>query len=120
MAPIRHIEFWISDFRECLDFYKELFATLEWTQVDANGFEKNGTKIYFREHGKIEVASVEKYGPRHICFQAEDEEIVNAIANIPAVKRHILHGPGVLHPSGSYMLVFKDLDGYVLEVACKN
>ena len=119
MNPIRHIEFWVSDLAKSLDFYKELFRVLEWDHVDENGFSKDGTKIYFLEmknlQGHTGVA-----GPRHICFQVKDKSIVDTVAKITGVASRTLHGPEVIHTGGSYMLVFKDPDGYILEVAYKE
>ncbi len=119
MNPIRHIEFWVSDLKKSLEFYKELFRVLEWDHVDENGFSKEGTKIYFVEMKNLS-ANHGVAGPRHICFQAKEKMVVDAIAQIPDVASRILHGPEVIHAGGSYMLVFKDLDGYILEVAYKT
>ncbi len=119
MNPIRHIEFWVPDFKKSLEFYKELFCVLEWDQVDENGFSKDGTKIYFMEMKNL-AAHDGVAGPRHICFQAQDKSVVDAVAKLPKVKSRILHGPEVIHTGGSYMLVFKDPDEYILEVAYKE
>ena len=117
MNPIRHIEFWRSDLARSMEFYGQILGLLGWSRHDANGFACDGTKLYFRERKeKFEDA----LGPRHICFQAEDQEAVDKVAKLLEVSNvAILHGPEVLHPHGSYMLVFKDPDGYILEIACK-
>lgn len=119
MNPIRHIEFWVSDLVKSLDFYKELFRILEWDHVDENGFSKEGTKIYFLERKDLEPHNGVA-GPRHICFQAKDQRTVDVVAKIPDISSRILHGPEIIHAGGSYMLVFKDPDGYILEVAYKQ
>ena len=116
MAAIRHIEFWVSDLEKSLDFYKVLFATLGWKHVDRNGFALDGTKIYFIQPAEA-LPTQRTFGPRHICFAAKDKESVDAIAQLPVLSGKILHGPAELHKGGSYMLVFKDPDGYILEIA---
>ncbi len=119
MNPIRHIEFWVSDLKLSLEFYKELFLAIGWSHVDENGFSKDGVKIYFYEKQDL-TRDIEVPGPRHICFQVENKDIVDLVSNLSKVKDLVLHGPGILHPNGSYMLVFKDPDGYILEVAYKE
>jgi catechol 2,3-dioxygenase-like lactoylglutathione lyase family enzyme len=119
MAAIRHIEFWVSNLKRSLDFYKSLFAALGWTHIDDNGFALEGIRIYFLQmHGASPAPKT--FGPRHICFTAQSKEAVDAIAQLPILSKRILHGPAELHTSGSYMLVFKDPDGYLLEVACNT
>ena len=75
------------------------------------------TKIYFL---KLDGGSpVQKtFGPRHICLDAK--KTVDAIAQFPMLSEKILHGPAELHKGGSYMLVFQNPDGYILEVAHKS
>ena len=119
MNPIRHIEFWVSDLKISLEFYKELFSTIGWFQADENGFSSDGMKIYFYEMKDLNTG-LKVPGPRHICFQARSKVEVDLVAKIPNVKDGILHGPDIIHPNGSYMLVFKDPDGYILEVAYKE
>jgi catechol 2,3-dioxygenase-like lactoylglutathione lyase family enzyme len=117
MNPIRHIEFWSSDVEKSVLFYESFLSMLGWARVDKNGLVCDQTKIYFC--GKT-IPLRETLGPRHICFRADNREDVDKIAD--ALKSRgisILHGPGELHP-GSYMVVFKDLDGYILEVSYKT
>jgi catechol 2,3-dioxygenase-like lactoylglutathione lyase family enzyme len=116
---IRHIEFWVSDLKNSLEFYKELFSHIDWKQVDENGFSCNGTKIYFCEMKDL-IKDNKVVGPRHICFEVKSKEAVDIVSKLPIIKNRILHGPDVLHKNGSYMLVFKDPDGYILEVAYKK
>jgi catechol 2,3-dioxygenase-like lactoylglutathione lyase family enzyme len=118
MGGIRHIEFWVADLSKSLDFYGKILGLVGWERVDANGFAREGTKIYFLETAGI-VGGQKTPGPRHICFQVEKREVVDAVAT-KLTSADILHGPAVLYPNGSYMLVFKDPDGYILEVACKQ
>jgi catechol 2,3-dioxygenase-like lactoylglutathione lyase family enzyme len=119
MAAIRHVEFWVSDLKKSLDFYKVLLTALGWNYVDRNGFSFEETKIYFLKLDGVSPAQ-KTFGPRHICFEAKDEETVDAIARFPMLSGKILHGSAVLHEDGSYMLVFQDPDDYILEVACKT
>lgn len=116
---IRHIEFWVSNLKKSLEFYKELFSHIGWKQVDDNGFMCDGTKIYFYEMKDL-IMNVRMPGPRHICFEVDNKEIVDVISKLLIVKDSTLHGPGILHTNGSYMLVFKDPDDYILEVAYKS
>jgi catechol 2,3-dioxygenase-like lactoylglutathione lyase family enzyme len=115
MPGIRHIEFWVSNLRKSLDFYKKLFAILGWEHVDENGFSGDGVKIYFLEMKGVAINKT--LGPRHICFQAKDQSVVDEVGK--NFQANSLHGPAVLHPNGSYMTVFTDPDGYILEVAHK-
>jgi catechol 2,3-dioxygenase-like lactoylglutathione lyase family enzyme len=119
MNGIRHIEFWVSDLQSAISFYSGLFGVLGWQKVDENCFSCGDSKIYLIERSGL-VSGIEVPGPRHICFQAKDGETVDALADMPFIKGKILHGPGIIHGNGSYMLVFKDPDGYVLEAAYKG
>ena len=120
MSAIRHIEFWAASMQRLLGFYEPLFTALNWTRVAENGFAAEGSKIYFREVPDLPPAN-KALGPRHICFQAENRETIDLIAKLPGVKDNILHGPAVLHPpGGSYMVVLRDPDGYILEVAANT
>ncbi|MGD1003013.1 MAG: VOC family protein [Minisyncoccia bacterium] len=116
MNPIRHIEFWSSNVENSVLFYESFLNILGWVRIDKNGLVCDQTKIYFRE--KL-ISLRETLGPRHICFQANDEKAIDEIASILKSRgTSILHGSGELHP-GSYMVVFKDPDGYILEVSYK-
>jgi len=118
MNPIRHIEMWVSNMERSMAFYKSFLEMLGWQQVDANGFSCDGTKVYFRE---VKAPIMETLGPRHICFGAAGKEVVDNITKqLESQGAKILHGPAVLHAGGSYLLVFKDPDGYILEVAHKE
>jgi catechol 2,3-dioxygenase-like lactoylglutathione lyase family enzyme len=121
MAGIRHIEFWVSNMDRSLAFYEPVFAALGWEHMDANSFRWEGMRIYFREIATIEgVARGECFGPRHLCFGAENRSVVDIIAkHLQQSAVDVLHGPAELHP-GHYMVVFKDPDGYILEVTFKK
>jgi len=121
MAGIRHIEFWVSNMERSLAFYEPLFAALGWKRADANGFKWEGLKIYFHEvAAPAGVAEGKSFGPRHLCFGAESRSAVDLIAkHLQLSAVDILHGPAELHP-GHYMVVFKDPDGYILEVTFKE
>lgn len=119
MNGIRHIEFWVSDLKSAVSFYAGLFGILGWQKVDENGFSCGDSKIYLIERSGL-ASRIEVPGPRHICFQAKNRETVDTLADMLFIKGKILHGPGILHENGSYMLVFKDPDGYILEAAYKK
>lgn len=96
-----------------------MFSTIGWKQIDENGFTCDTTKIYFCEVKDL-ILNQKIPGPRHICFQAKNHETVDLVARLDVIKNKILHGPDIIHPNGSYMLVFKDPDGYILEIAYKQ
>ena len=118
MAGIRHVEIWVSDLKTSLIFYSDFLSIIGWKQVGENGISCGSIKIYFRERKDITHQAI-TLGPRHICFEAENDGDVDRVSTLPAIKRRILHGPGILHP-GSYMFVFTDPDGSILEVAHKS
>ncbi len=117
MAGIRHIEFWVSDLEKSLRFYHVLFSVLGWDQVDKTAFRYGETKMYFCQGKDVDEMNLRVFGPRHFCFEAGSVKKVDMISRLSEVKGRILHGPAVLRDGGSYMLVFKDPDGYILEVA---
>ena len=117
---IKHIEFWVSNLEKSLAFYKKLFAILEWTQVDKNGFKSDGTKIYFIEQP---VTAIKTVGPRHICFRATSREIVNQVGQLlQESELPIIRGPleYTYESRHAYTVDFKDPDGYILEVATES
>ena len=116
MNPIRHIEFWSSNIERSMDFYESFLGILGWKRTDNNGLSCEGTKIYFRE-ANIPIQNT--LGPRHICFNANDPELIDQVSvSLKQKEALILHGPAELHP-GNYMIVFKDPDGYILEISHK-
>ncbi|KKT90959.1 MAG: hypothetical protein UW92_C0021G0007 [Candidatus Jorgensenbacteria bacterium GW2011_GWA2_45_13] len=120
MAGIKHIEFWVSDLKKSLPFYGELFSLIGWKKYNPNGFRCDITKIYFKEK---EVSFVENIGPRHICFEADSEEVVEAVAGF--LKKEdvlVIRGPVeyVYKGNTACTIDFKDLDGYVIEVSTRS
>ena len=117
---IKHIEFWVSNLKKSLEFYKGFFAILGWELIEEKGFTNGETKIYFVE----QLVSFNKnVGPRHICFLAESRELVDEIGNfLKANNSFIIRGPIDSGYKGrsSYTVDFKDPDGYILEVATKS
>lgn len=119
-ATIKHIEFWVSDLRRSIKFYKRIFNIVGWKHIEPNVFSNGEIKIYFIEQ---DVKSGKTVGPRHICFLATSHRIVNEVANfLTRVKADIIRGPlESQHKNrGSYTVDFRDPDGYVIEVATKS
>ncbi len=117
---IKHIEFWVSNLERSLVFYKQLFELIGWQPVDSNGFTNGETKIYFIEQT---VGFVKNAGPRHICFFADSEAIVNKVGGwLENTNAFIIRGPMnyTYESKLAYTVDFKDLDGYILEVATKS
>ncbi|MFA5778485.1 MAG: VOC family protein [Candidatus Paceibacterota bacterium] len=119
MAGIKHIEFWVSDLKKSISFYKELFNIIGWEQYESNGFRCGMTKIYFME--KI-LSFKENIGPRHICFEANSKNVVEDVASfLRNNDMPIIRGPVEYSYKGSvaYTIDFRDPDGYVIEVATR-
>ena len=114
MAGIRHIEFWVADLAKAMKFYGKLMPLLGWNQIDESGFYGDGIKLYLHEEKGITLAKKGSPGPRHICFRVDSRRMVEDVFKFVG---KATRGPGVLHPGGSYMVVFEDPDGYILEVA---
>ncbi len=120
MNGIKHIEFWVSDLKQSLVFYKTLFSLINWEQVDENGFSDGQTKIYFIEQ---DVKPQKTIGPRHICFLASSSKVVEDVADfLYKNKSQIIRGPidYTYKEKHAYTVDFKDPDGYILEVATES
>jgi catechol 2,3-dioxygenase-like lactoylglutathione lyase family enzyme len=116
-AGIKHIEFWVKNLNNSLNFYQPLFLMLGWAQYADNGFRAGGTKIYFREN---DVTKIDTVGPRHICFRALSRDIVNQVYEYLKPQRiKIIRGPLESEYKGkkSYHVDFADPDGYIIEVS---
>jgi len=120
MAGIKHLEFWVSDLKRSVSFYKELLSLIGWEQYDENGFRCGVTKIYFKEK---KVSFNENIGPRHICFEADSKELVDKIHDfLKKNNSSIIRGPIEYTYKGNlaYTVDFRDPDGYVIEVATRS
>ncbi len=120
MSKIKHIEFWVKDLEKSVGFYRNMFEIIRWEQVDENRFSDGETKIYFREQ---KITAQPTTGPRHICFLAESESIVEKVDEFLRKEGAvIIRGPIELEHKGrkSYTVDFKDPDGYILEVATRT
>jgi len=120
MSGIKHIEFWVSDLKGSISFYKKLLEMIGWKQYNQNGFRCGMTKIYFV---KKNLSLKENIGPRHICFEADSKETVEKVHDF--LKRNdtfIIRGPMEYEYKGNiaYTVDFKDPDGYVVEVATRS
>ncbi|MFA5838577.1 MAG: VOC family protein [Candidatus Paceibacterota bacterium] len=119
-ATIKHIEFWTSDLDRSIKFYEDIFGLIGWEKIEANAFSNGETKIYFiQQH----VKSEKTVGPRHLCFLANSQRVVDEVANfLLKVKADIIRGPVKSKYNGneSYTIDFRDPDGYIIEVATKS
>ena len=120
MPGIKHIEFWVSNLKRSVPFYKGLFDIIGWEQYDPNGFKCGMTKIYFKEQ---HFPFVKNIGPRHICFEADSKEIVEKVSDFLEVSNApIIRGPieYVYKGNTAYTVDFRDPDGYIIEVATRS
>ncbi len=119
-AAIKHIEFWVSDLKKSISFYKSVFDVVGWNKVGKNAFSNGATKIYFIEQT---VKSQKTLGPRHICFLASSRKVVDKVSDfLIRNKSEVIRGPLAMQYKGkkSYTVDFKDPDGYIIEVATKS
>lgn len=74
-------------------------------------------EIYFEEKKNLNRENT--LGVRHICFQANSRQMVEAVAAyLKKVNARIIRGPQEMnYTKGYYTIDFYDPDGYVLEVA---
>ena len=120
MAGIKHIEFWVSNLKKSVSFYKKLFDIIGWEQYDPNGFRCGMTKIYFVEKN---TSFKENIGPRHICFEADSKGTVEKAAEFLKTNgTSVIRGPLEYTYKGNtaYTVDFKDPDGYIIEVATRS
>lgn len=114
---INHIEFWVSSYQNSIPFYTGLFEIIGWRRLNDVAFSTGNIEIYFKE---ASVSKLDTLGPRHICFQAVDREMVDAVYHyLQKVHARVIRGPVERneYSEGYYTVDFYDPDGYVLEVA---
>ena len=127
---IRHIEILVSDLDNSIEFYSKLFSLVGWKQFDETSFKFGDTKIYFKKSTlskrDLEGKQRDMLGPRHMCFNASDRDMVNIVGKFLKERNNkIIRGPLEVfdnrNPHGGYYTVdFYDPDGYILEVAYVN
>ena len=119
-ATIKHIEFWVSDLKHSMKFYKGIFKIIGWECIDKNAFNNGETKIYFIEQN---VKRQKTIGPHHICFLANSRKMVDSVGQF-LVKNNcdIIRGPLESHYKNrsSYTVDSRDPDGYIIEVATES
>lgn len=114
---IKHIEIAVSDLQKSLNFYRPLFEMIGWKEVDKNGFVNGNIKIYLK---KWEYPVGNSLGVRHLCFWAENREIVDKVGDyIKNTGVRMIRGPLVVseYSPDYYTVDFYDPDGFMLEVA---
>ena len=88
-----------------------------WKEVDKNGFVNGNIKIYLK---KWDYSVGNSLGVRHLCFWAEDREMVDKVSKyIKSAGVRIIRGPLIVseYSPDYYTIDFYDLDGFMLEVA---
>lgn len=119
-TTIKHIEFWVSNLECSIKFYEKILGLIGWEKIEFNTFSNGETKIYFVEQN---VKSEKTAGPRHICFLAVSQEVVDEVAKLLLeIQADIIRGPleSQYKDRSSYTVDFRDPDGYVIEVATKS
>lgn len=119
-ATIKHIEFWVSNLERSIKFYEGIFGLIGWNKIESNAFSNGETKIYFIEQ---DVKSEKTIGPRHICFLAASQDIVDKVAKLLLeTQTDIIRGPleSQYQDRSSYTVDFRDPDGYIIEVATRS
>ena len=119
-AIIKHIEFWVSDLKRSMKFYRGIFELIGWDNIEGNAFSNGQTKIYFIEQ---DVKSQKTIGPRHICFLAGSRKTVDNIGRFLVENDYdVIRGPleSNYKNRGSYTVDFRDPDGYVIEAATQS
>ena len=114
------MEFWVSDLKRSLKFYKTIFEIVGWDRIEKNAFSNGQTKIYFIEQ---KVKTQKTIGPRHVCFLVSSRKIVDKVGKFLVKNKHkVIRGPwnSQYKNRSSYTVDFKDPDGYVIEVATKS
>lgn len=120
MGVIKHIEFWVSDLKHSMKFYKGIFIIIGWNYLEKNAFSNGQTKIYFVEQD-VKIRKV--VGPRHVCFLASSRKVVDRVGEfLLKSEGDIIRGPLNLQykDRNSYAVDFRDPDGYIIEVATKS
>ncbi|MFA6909141.1 MAG: VOC family protein [Patescibacteria group bacterium] len=119
-ASIKHIEFWVSNLERSMKFYEGIFKLIGWVKIESNAFSNGETKIYFVEQA---VRLENSVGPRHICFLAASQDVVDEVARLLSeIQADIIRGPleSRYKDRTSYTVDFRDPDGYILEIATKS
>jgi catechol 2,3-dioxygenase-like lactoylglutathione lyase family enzyme len=114
---INHIEFWVSNLEKSISFYEGLFLIIGWKRLNRHAFSTGTMEIYFKE---VELTKQNTLGPRHICFQAIDRQVVESVYNFLKEREHrIIRGPLERneYSEGYYTIDFYHPDGFVIEVA---
>lgn len=114
---ISHLEFWVKNLEESLQFYSELFPMIGWYELTRTSFSCGVHEIYFRE---MPLELHDSLGVRHICFHAISREVVDEVgAWLRNRKATIIRGPQPMpaYDNTYYTVDFRDPNGFVLEVA---
>ncbi|MET1057357.1 MAG: VOC family protein [Pedobacter sp.] len=114
---INHIEFWVSDLRQSMNFYNSFLPLIGWKKISDVSFSTENMVIYFQE--MKEIKKLRSLGVRHLCFQAVEKGQVEEVCSaMVAQQANIIRGPLLMPYSKEYYtLDFFDPDGQVIEVA---
>ncbi len=119
-ATIKHIEFWVSNLKRSMRFYKGVLGIAGWNQIEKNAFSNGETKMYFVER---RVQSQKTIGPRHICFLARSRKIVDYVGKFLAKHNYnVIRGPLLSRYKNrtAYTVDCRDPDGFVIEIATSS
>ena len=114
---ISHLEFWVKDLDESLQFYSKLFPLIGWHALNNTSYSCGTHEIYFKQ---VPVALHDSLGVRHICFHASGREVVDKVGEwLRSIKADIIRGPQAMpqYDQSYYTVDFRDPNGFVLEVA---
>lgn len=114
---IHHIEFWVANLEESMNFYRKLFSIIGWKQLHDTAFSTGETEVYFKE---MNAEIVRTLGPRHICYQAVSRSVVDEVAHfLRDMEAKVIRGPIEMnhYSEGYYTIDFYDPNGFIVEVA---
>lgn len=114
---INHLEFWVKYLEESLAFYGRLFPLIGWYELTKTSYSCGIDELYFKQ---VPVQMHGSLGVRHICFHAPCREVVDRVGEwLHSISADIKRGPQPMphYTEQYYTIGFRDLNGFVLEVA---
>ncbi|GAB3196804.1 catechol 2,3-dioxygenase-like lactoylglutathione lyase family enzyme [Pontibacter aydingkolensis] len=116
-AGIAHLEFWVKDMEESMQFYSQLFPLIGWYALNQTSYSCGVHELYFKE---VPIGFHDSLGVRHICFHATSTEVVDKVGEwLQSINADVIRGPQLMPQYGHsyYTVDFRDPNGFVLEVA---
>jgi len=121
---IAHVQLTVNRFRECGDFYRQLFAFFEMAIVyddDTTLYGVGGrTAVLIRPSDpeyRGERFAQRRIGLHHLCFRLRSREDVDSLHEfLRRIEAHVVHAPeDGPWAEGYYSVLFEDPDGIRLE-----